>query len=76
MQRTAVLRAAQNQTTGTIFIVRVFFDDLSCKKNLNNLFCLNAPFDAALNGMLSPPIGIFMNEFLNGENIYAAQSWW
>jgi len=46
----------ENQTTWTIFIFWVFFDNLSMKDYFRYFFLSNFSLDASLNGMLPPVI--------------------
>src|SRR3989338_1346231 len=60
----------KNQTTWTIFIFWVLFDNLSMKDDFPYFFLSNFPLDASLNSMLPPVILPLLDLFLNKSDVH------
>ncbi len=74
MQRTTARGPAQNQTTGTVFIFRVFLNDLSVEESLHHFVLSDVAFNTALDRMASPLILTVADLFLNEANIHPCSS--
>jgi hypothetical protein len=74
MQRTTARGLAQNQTTRTVFIFRVFLNDLSVEEYLYHFVLSDAAFNTALDSMASPLIMTVADLVLNEANIHPCSS--